>query len=152
MSEKDLYSWNVEQSQGQDANILTILMRERAIGIQEAIDVVADKVHGNFRRYLACQQNLPSWGSASVDRDVRTWLKVLEDWCVGYSAWSLESRRYFGENTPRVRESLRVPVLPCKARDDPSKDTRSEQTEGKGTAREAWTRFLFERLRWIFSF
>jgi len=105
----DVYSWNVEQSEGQTANMVTVLMNRNGMTIQEAVDFVAVEVSQRFKLYLESKSRLPaSWLS---DNHVRAYLTNLEDWVVGYITWSFESPRYFGGGVEEIRKTLTVTVI-----------------------------------------
>ncbi|KAG8905006.1 hypothetical protein FRB99_000879 [Tulasnella sp. 403] len=108
----DVYSYNLEQAQGETCNFVYITMKEKNLDVQRAIEHTADVVRANIELYLDCKRRMPSWG-ARVDKEAHKYFEVYEDWTVGALYWSLESERYFGKRVQEVRESLRVELLPC---------------------------------------
>ncbi|KAG8902020.1 hypothetical protein FRB99_004869 [Tulasnella sp. 403] len=112
----DAYSYNIEQAQGDKCNIISVSMKEKNFDLQTAMDFSGYLVRESITTYLTCKAQLPSWGPY-VDKDVRAYLEVLEDWMVGGFYWSLESQRYFGEDVEDVKASLVVKLLPSRVKD-----------------------------------
>lgn len=113
---QDVYSWNIEQAQGDTCNIISVSMREKGLSIQGAMDFGGQLVFDRMERFQAAKAKLPSWGPA-VDADVRRYLQVCEDWMAGGFYWSLESERYFGKEVKNVNETLRVTLLPVEEKE-----------------------------------
>lgn len=111
MHVQDVYSWNIEQAQGHTANIVTVLMNQKEIPVQEAMDIVGHEVQKRFQLYVSSKAQLPSWGAA-IDKDVQAYATVLEDWSIGSIRWSLESKRYFTKSSPYDPKTLEVKILP----------------------------------------
>lgn len=108
---QDVYSWNIEQAQGHTANIVTVLMNQKDIPVQEAMDIVGKEIQKRFQLYVSSKAQLPSWGP-QVDAGVQAYATVLEDWTIGSIRWSLESKRYFTKNAPYNKKTLEVKILP----------------------------------------
>lgn len=122
---QDIYSYNVEQVQGEKVNIIAVSMKERNIGVQAAMDYAGELVHDCIRRYQEAKTHLPSWGPA-VDSAVLGYCSVMEAWCSGGFHWvrppcfpcflmtrltaiqSLTSERYFGKDVAEVRKTLTI--------------------------------------------
>lgn len=110
----DIYSYNIEQAQGDTCNIIEAAMKERGLDVQGAMDYAGELVKGRIDLYTATKAQLPSWGP-KVDADVQRYLRVCEDWMTGGFHWSLESKRYFGEQVASVKKTLCVEILPKEA-------------------------------------
>ncbi|KAG8980783.1 hypothetical protein FRB90_007487 [Tulasnella sp. 427] len=110
----DIYSYNIEQAQGDTCNIIEAAMKEKGLNVQGAMDYAGELVKGRIDLYTASKAQLPSWGP-KVDADVQRYLRVLEDWMTGGFYWSLESKRYFGDQVDRVKKTLCVEILPKEA-------------------------------------
>ncbi|KAG8900686.1 hypothetical protein FRC00_011755 [Tulasnella sp. 408] len=107
----DVYSWNIEQAQGHTANIITVLMNQKDIPVQEAMDIVGQEIQKRFQLYSLSKSQLPSWGT-EVDKGVQAYATVLEDWTIGSIRWSLQSKRYFTKSAPYDPKTLEVKILP----------------------------------------
>ncbi|KAG8873853.1 hypothetical protein FRB97_006409 [Tulasnella sp. 331] len=110
----DIYSYNIEQAQGDSCNIISVAMQQSGLDVQASMDFAGEQVKGRIDLYTATKSKLPSWG-AKVDADVQKYLSVLEDWMTAGFNWSLESQRYFGKDVQEVKRTLRVKVLPREA-------------------------------------
>lgn len=108
---QDVYSWNIEQAQGHTANIITVLMNQKNIPVQEAMDIVGQEVQKRFQLYSLSKSQLPSWGT-EVDKGVQAYATVLEDWTIGSIRWSLQSKRYFTKSAPYDPKTFEVKILP----------------------------------------
>lgn len=67
-----------------------------------------------MREYLDAYHNLPSFGSADIDRRVREWVSDLGRLVRGNLEWHFLAPRYFGTNGARVRRQGYVDLLPRK--------------------------------------
>ena len=80
---KDVYSYDMEQSRGiAGNNIVTVLMKERNITLQQAADHVGVHFEELMGRYISAQSRLPSWGS-TVDSEVARYIQGLGCWIKG---------------------------------------------------------------------
>ena len=105
---KDVYSYNKEQAGGHSANnLITVIMEERAIGLQEAFDAAEQFFENYVEEFLSCKGLLPSWGP-EVDEQVSRYVTGLECCVRGYIEWSLSGPRYFGDMVEEVRRTRRV--------------------------------------------
>ncbi|KAG2147667.1 isoprenoid synthase domain-containing protein [Suillus clintonianus] len=92
----DLFSYNVEQAMGHTSNnIVTVLMQEKGMSVQEAVDSIGVVFKQLMTRFLKDKSRLPSWG-ADVDRDVALYVEGLTRWVGGNLVWSFQCSRYFG--------------------------------------------------------
>lgn len=85
-------------------NVITVLMKERNLGLQGAVDHVAAQFSRLVNIFLDGKAHLPSWG-AVVDARVTEYVKAMESWVSGNLHWSLEVERYFGTETDEVRRT-----------------------------------------------
>lgn len=128
---KDVYSYDMEQSRGiAGNNIVTVLMKERNITLQEAADYVGVHFEELMGRYISAQSRLPSWGS-SVDSEVARYIQGLGCWIKGnlefvsllenacllllmpfIFSWSFETQRYFGSRYLEVKNTHLVTLRP----------------------------------------
>ncbi|KAG8926677.1 hypothetical protein FRC03_011428 [Tulasnella sp. 419] len=107
----DVYSYNIEQAQGDTFNILEVCMKHENLNLQQAMDFAGQLVNDRVDLYTATKAKLPSWGP-EIDAELPKYFQVLEDWMTAGFYWSLESKRYFGDQVDQVRKTLRVDLLP----------------------------------------
>jgi hypothetical protein len=112
ISEKDVLSYNKEQASGEDEhNLITVIMKERNVGLQEAIDYAGDFHASRVERFYELYLDIPRWGGP-VDLDVQRLVQGMAWWETGNIHWSFESERYFGSRGLEVRRAKKVHLLP----------------------------------------
>lgn len=89
----DLFSLPKERAHGDMHNLALILQHQEAIGVQDAVDRVVGLIEQEIERFIALENDLPSFG-AEVDGLVRRFVAVLRAWMRGNLDWSYESGRY----------------------------------------------------------
>ncbi|KXN89339.1 Alpha-muurolene synthase [Leucoagaricus sp. SymC.cos] len=109
----DIFSYNVEQSKGDTHNMIPVVMNERGLSLQEAVDFVGEMCKASIDRFRRERENLPSWGPEN-DCQVRDYVNGLADWIVGSLHWSFESTRYFGINGRKIKQTRIVELLPLR--------------------------------------
>ncbi|EJU00296.1 terpenoid synthase [Dacryopinax primogenitus] len=90
----DIFSFKKEQARGDRNNLITIVMEEKGLSMQEAFDFVGDMWKARFHDFKEDRKKLPSWGEV-VNRQVEGYVQGLADWVVGNIHWSFASKRYF---------------------------------------------------------
>lgn len=95
------------------SNVITVLMKERNLDLQGAVDAVGVHYKGLVDGFLVDEARLPSWGS-DMDRLIAGYVKGLKDWVIGNMVWSFETPRYFGIERDEVR---RTGVVHIRSRD-----------------------------------
>jgi len=115
----DLYSYNKEQAKpGHEGNnLLTVLMRERNLTIQQAADHIGALFKSLLDSFQRNKEALPSI-APGVDQDVAKYVFAMEQWIVGNIGWSFASPRYFGSEHEEVRRSLVVKLKEPLVRED----------------------------------
>ncbi|KAG8867912.1 hypothetical protein FRB97_002892 [Tulasnella sp. 331] len=108
----DIYSYNIEQAQGDTQNIIETTMKQKACSLQEAIDFSGKLVTDRVKLFVDCKRKLPSFGSDRIDREVQQYLGICEDWMTAGFHWSLRSDRYFGKDVEEVKRTRVVKLLP----------------------------------------
>ncbi|KAG9039883.1 hypothetical protein FRB95_004355 [Tulasnella sp. JGI-2019a] len=108
----DVYSYNIEQAQGDTQNIIETTMKQNSCSLQEAMDFAGSVVADRIQLFADSKRQLPSFGSKRVDNEVQQYLQVCEDWMTGGFHWSLRSDRYFGKDAKGVARTRVVKVLP----------------------------------------
>ncbi|KAH7928123.1 terpenoid synthase [Leucogyrophana mollusca] len=107
----DIFSYNVEQSRHDTHNMIVVIMRERGLDLQGAVDFVGRYCKGSIERFERERAALPSWGE-DIDRDVAIYIDGLQNWIVGSLHWSFDSERYFAKEGLKVKEHRIVKLLP----------------------------------------
>ncbi|KAH7884649.1 terpenoid synthase [Phlebopus sp. FC_14] len=104
----DIYSYKSEQSRGHGGNnIVTVLVLEEGISVQDAMDR-AGVVFGELMdRYLRDKCRIRSWGP-EIDEDVAQYMDAIGYWVVGNLQWSFETPRYFGDQREEVLRTRRI--------------------------------------------
>ncbi|GJE85113.1 terpenoid synthase [Phanerochaete sordida] len=112
----DLYSYDMEQAMGPlhlGNNILTVLQREEGIDLQAASDRVGEHFSELVDLFNDAKARLPCFGK-ELDEITANHVMAMEAWVAGNLEWSFATRRYFGKNNVKVRESLVVELSPLK--------------------------------------
>ncbi|KAG5645541.1 hypothetical protein DXG03_005816 [Asterophora parasitica] len=114
----DLYSYDMEQSKGiAGNNIVTVLMANKNMTIQEASDYAGTVCDALVDRFITAQARLPSWG-ASVDSEVARFIQGLGCWAKGNLDWSFKTLRYFGVKHLEIKETRLVTLRPRELPED----------------------------------
>lgn len=92
-------------------NILTVLMKEKSIGLQEAADYTGRHFKNLLDQFLNCKANLPSFGP-KWDPVVAHSIMAMEAWVVGNLEWSFDVQRYFGRQHSQIKQTLIVDLYP----------------------------------------
>lgn len=93
--------------------MITVVMNERGLDLQSAVDFVGDMCKSAIDRFKTERANLLSWGP-EIDRQVNTYVQGLADWIVGSLHWSFESTRYFGIDGHKIKKTRVVELLPLR--------------------------------------
>ncbi|CAF1056832.1 unnamed protein product [Adineta steineri] len=106
----DIYSFNVEQSQG-DYNLISVLMHaDPSLNIQQAIDRAGQMVINCYADLERVRSELISWGT-KVDTQVDKFVNGLGAVIIGNAVWSFETPRYFGTERAEVKRTRRITLL-----------------------------------------
>lgn len=108
---QDLYSYNIEQSKGDNHNFLAVLMKHCGMDLQSASNEVGEIVNARVDSFMKQRLNIPSWGP-DIDKHVSAYIDGLAQWIPGSFAWSFETKRYFGSAVEEVRVTKIVNILP----------------------------------------
>ncbi|KXN91677.1 Linoleate 10R-lipoxygenase COP4 [Leucoagaricus sp. SymC.cos] len=105
----DVYSYNVEQSKGHTGNnVVTVLMKDRNIGLQEACDYIGVRCREFMNNYLSACDEL----RATVSGDASRFVEAIGSWIIGNLEWSFESPRYFGHEHDEIKQTLTLTLRP----------------------------------------
>ncbi|KAJ7748701.1 isoprenoid synthase domain-containing protein, partial [Mycena metata] len=107
----DVLSVNVEQARGDVHNAVIVVMQERRVTIQEALDFVGTWYQRKIHEFLTEMVNLPQFDSITVRTGVKTYIAGIANWVTGNHEWSLESRRYFPDGQSPRSTGWIVPLL-----------------------------------------
>ncbi|PPQ95114.1 hypothetical protein CVT25_011657 [Psilocybe cyanescens] len=111
----DMHSYIREISCGlADHNVITPIMRDYSLDLQEAFDWLGEYTDGVVERFLSNQQRVPSWGS-EIDERVQMYIDGLGQWVRGNDDWSCEGKRYHGSDGLVIRDTRMVSICPRKA-------------------------------------
>ncbi|THU86033.1 terpenoid synthase [Dendrothele bispora CBS 962.96] len=106
----DMMTWpNKEQADGDYQNLVFVVMEEKDLDLQDAIDHVISMLSDRVAEYQLLRKSLPSFGS-NVDRELSRYLKALEHFVQGTVVWYY-SPRYFRNIDISDRTELVIPVF-----------------------------------------
>ncbi|KAF9034645.1 terpenoid synthase [Hymenopellis radicata] len=108
----DIYSYNVEQSRGDDGhNLVTVVMHQLGLDIHSALQWISNLHDDLVAKFLNAWDHIPVYGGP-LDFEVRTYTEGLGNWVRANDQWSFESERYFGKEGMIVQETRKVVLLP----------------------------------------
>ncbi|KAI0087884.1 isoprenoid synthase domain-containing protein [Irpex rosettiformis] len=114
----DLCSFNVrdpsfkEQADGDFSNLVFVLMVNRQIDLQTAVNVLTAMYGDRVKDYTQLKHELPSFGAA-VDTQLVVYWKNMEHFFQGTVKWYYSSPRYFPPaGVPHVDGDLEIELLP----------------------------------------
>ncbi|KAK7962801.1 terpenoid synthase [Apiospora aurea] len=108
----DVLSYNKEQAAGDDEhNIITIIMQQFGLGVQDAFDYAGELNRRKMKRFYALYRRLPRW-MGPVGLDVQKLVDGMAQCVSGVMHWSYESERYFGKRGMDIKESRTLSLLP----------------------------------------
>ena len=91
--------------------MICIFMIHDGLSLQQAVDRVGEMCKQTIDSFIENQKQIPSWG-VSIDRDVKLYVRGLQEWIVGSLHWSFMTKRYFAENGGTVKVTRIVDILP----------------------------------------
>jgi alpha-muurolene/germacrene-A/gamma-muurolene synthase len=93
--------------------MLVVVMNQRDLTINEAIDYVAELSEKLMNQFVETREKVPSWGE-EIDKEMSIYLDGLQHWMIGILNWSFLTERYFGKAVADVKESRIVRLAPHK--------------------------------------
>lgn len=75
-----------ELADGDYQNLVCVIMAQNNIGLQEAVDTLANMIAQRVADYTELKRSLSSFG-AEIDPDLAKYLKALEQFIQGTVAW-----------------------------------------------------------------
>ncbi|KAK0629554.1 isoprenoid synthase domain-containing protein [Bombardia bombarda] len=108
----DIVSYNKEQASNEEEhNLITVIMKERHMTVQEAIDFAGHLHTSKVDRFNQLYQELPRWGGP-IDLSVQKLIDGIAWWESGNLHWSFESGRYFGKRGLEAKMTRSFYLLP----------------------------------------
>ncbi|KAF9031643.1 terpenoid synthase [Hymenopellis radicata] len=109
----DIYSYNVEQSRGdQNHNLVSVTMVEKNMTIQEAMDDIGKRYAGLAKSFLDNYKNLPEFPNLNIKNVLDEYALGLGNWVSTNDEWSFITPRYFGAARDEIRRTRVVELLP----------------------------------------
>jgi hypothetical protein len=125
-----MHSYSRESSSGLgDHNLVTVVMAEYHLGLQDAFNWLETYTDAVISRFLSNLKQIPSW-DPDTDRKVQMYIDGVGQWARGMDDWSYESKRYYGDDGLRIRGDRILKISPPKRPNLPWLDL------GKGKAEE----------------
>ena len=113
--EQDVYSYNMEQAHGiAGVNVVTVLMCEHGIGLQEALDRVGAHFTALMNDFTSAKEGFSarSFGEPALDAAIARFVGAMEYWIIGNLNLSFETQRYFGPECGAVKKTKVVVLQP----------------------------------------
>ena len=86
-------------------------MKTQSLGLQDAVEHVANMCRETLQSYYEYKTKIPSW-SPEIDQNVAEYIRGIEDWIAGTFHWTFMSERYFGKKHDEVKRTGIVELLP----------------------------------------
>jgi hypothetical protein len=109
-----MHSYSRESFSGlEDHNLITVIMAEYRMGLQDALNWLGTYTDGVVSRFLSNLKKIPSW-DPDTDRKVQMYIDGVGQWVRGNDDWAYEAKRYYGDDRLRIREDriLRISQRP----------------------------------------
>ena len=84
-------------------NLVSVLMHERGISAQEAVDHIGERFKQLTGEFMLTMMHLPELPE-SVRTTYAEFVLDIAVWVEGHTQWSFVSERYFGKKGMEVRE------------------------------------------------
>jgi len=91
----DVFSFNVEQARGDIHNMVIVIMGERGVGVQEAMDIVGQWYRKTSQDFIKAMHDLPT-ANSEVQADIQKYAWGIGNWVTANYEWSFESERFWG--------------------------------------------------------
>ncbi|KAJ6571005.1 terpenoid synthase [Mycena vulgaris] len=108
----DLYSYNVEQSRGDEVhNMVAVVMVQENLTVQEAVDRIGEQYRQLSQCFCEDMKTLPTFPDP-WDAFAKEYALAMGLWVYTNIKWSFASERYFGKEGLDIAEHRRVRLLP----------------------------------------
>ncbi|HEY4456419.1 MAG TPA: cytochrome P450 [Pseudonocardiaceae bacterium] len=94
----DLLSWRKEHAQDDKMTVVRVLIEQEGLGLQQAVDRLAELVEHHERGYLAARDALLA-GPLGERADLRSYLRGLDHLIGGSQEFEYLTPRYFGDGS-----------------------------------------------------
>ncbi|KAK8085447.1 terpenoid synthase [Apiospora hydei] len=103
--QNDMYSFDKEQVRGEDGhNGVRVLMEERGLGVQEAMDCLGRETGDLVRQFVRLCENLPRLEDETNDKHFRVVRDGCVSWIIGMEVWYTQvTSRYGMQNLGKDR-------------------------------------------------
>ncbi|KAJ7657698.1 isoprenoid synthase domain-containing protein [Mycena polygramma] len=113
-SDRDILSFNREQARGDVHNAVIVVMQERGLSIQEAMDFIGAWYRKSVEDFCVAMRDLPPCGSVSIRNQVKDYIAGIANWITSNYEWSLRSGRYFPPGEDPMESGWIIPLMPKK--------------------------------------
>ncbi|KAJ6471524.1 isoprenoid synthase domain-containing protein [Mycena sanguinolenta] len=107
----DILSFNVEQARGDTHNAVLVVMHERGLSTQDAMDFVGKWYCEAVEEFLEAMRDVPQCGSVIIRSRVKMYFAAIANWVTSSYEWSLRSGRYFAADQYPLENGWIVPLL-----------------------------------------
>ncbi|KAJ6455159.1 isoprenoid synthase domain-containing protein [Mycena sanguinolenta] len=107
----DILSFNVEQARGDTHNAVLVVMYERGLSAQDAMDFVGKWYCEAVDEFLEAMRDVPPCGSVIIRTRVKMYFAAIANWVTSNYEWSLRSGRYFAADQDPLENGWIVPLL-----------------------------------------
>ncbi|KAF7328550.1 Terpene cyclase [Mycena venus] len=106
----DIFSFNVEQARGDIHNAVIVVMHERGLSMQQAMDFVGTWYRDTIEELWTAMRDVPLCGSIAIRNRVKMYFAAIANWVTGNHEWSLDCDRYFPMGRGSVESGMIVPL------------------------------------------
>ncbi|KAJ7657695.1 isoprenoid synthase domain-containing protein, partial [Mycena polygramma] len=107
----DILSFNAEYARGDTHNAVIVVMHERRLSIQDAMNFVGEWYREHLEEFCTVMRDLPPCRSVVVRDRLRMYVAGIVNWVTGNYEWSLRSGRYFPAGQDPVEGGWVIPLL-----------------------------------------
>ncbi|KAF8171625.1 isoprenoid synthase domain-containing protein [Mycena galopus ATCC 62051] len=107
----DILSFNAEQARGDIHNAVIVVMHERGLSIQGAMDFIGVWYQETAEEFYTAMRDLPLCGSITIRSRVKMYFAGIANWVTSNYEWSLGSSRYFPPGQDPMESGWIVPLL-----------------------------------------
>ncbi|KAK7443530.1 hypothetical protein VKT23_015703 [Stygiomarasmius scandens] len=108
----DVVSFNVEQARGDIHNAVIVVMHQKGLSVQEAMDDVNEWYNQRGKDFLDAMLDLPECPSNAVREKLKWYVHGLGNWVTANYEWSFGSKRFFSSLNDTIKETGMMTLLP----------------------------------------
>jgi len=109
---QDVVSFNVEQARGDVHNAVIVIMHQKGLNVQEAMNDVNEWYNQRGKDFLDAMLDLPECPSIDVREKLKWYVHGLGNWVTANYEWSLGSKRFFGSLNDSIKDTGMITLLP----------------------------------------